>query len=227
MLRRIGRWILRLAALFVAISIIMTAIYEHVPVPITWLMMLRVVQGNGLTKDWEPIADISPELVRAVIAAEDTRFCEHRGFDWVELQKAIDDWRHGDELRGASTITNQVARNVFLWKSRNFLRKGLEAYFTLLVEFMWRKERIIEAYLNVAEWGPGIFGAEAAAQHYFGKPASELTKREASLMAAILPNPIEWSASSPGEYTANYAARIRTRMDQLAWAEPLPCGSNR
>jgi monofunctional biosynthetic peptidoglycan transglycosylase len=227
MLRRIGRWILRLAALFVAISIMMAAIYEYAPVPITWLMMLRVVQGDGLTKDWEPIEDISPELVRAVIAAEDTRFCEHRGFDWVELRKAIDEWRRGEGLRGASTISNQVARNVFLWPSRDLFRKGLEAYFTALIEFMWRKERIIEVYLNVAEWGPGIFGAEAAAQHYFGKPASELTRREASLMAAILPNPIEWSASAPGEYTANYAARIRTRMDQLALAEPLPCGGVR
>lgn len=227
MLRRIGRWILRLAALFFAISIAMAAIYEHVPVPITWLMLLRVVQGDGLTKDWEPLEDISPELVRAVIAAEDTRFCEHRGFDWVELRKAIDEWRRGEGLRGASTISNQVARNVFLWPSRDLFRKALEGYYTVLIELMWRKERIIEVYLNVAEWGPGIFGAEAAARHYFGKPASELTRREASLMAAILPNPIEWSASSPGEYTANYAARIRTRMDQLAWAEPLPCGSNR
>ena len=227
MLRRIGRWILRFAALMFAISIMMTAIYEHVPVPVTWLMLLRVVQGDGLTKDWEPVENISPELIRAVIAAEDTRFCEHRGFDWVELRKAIDEWRRGEGLRGASTISNQVARNVFLWPSRDLLRKGLEAYYTVLIELMWRKERIIEVYLNVAEWGPGIFGAEAAAQHYFGKPASELTRREASLMAAILPNPIEWSASSPGEYTANYAARIRTRMDQLAWAEPLPCGGVR
>ena len=227
MLRRIGRWILRFAALMFAISIMMTAIYEHVPVPVTWLMLLRVVQGDGLTKDWEPVENISPELIRAVIAAEDTRFCEHRGFDWVELRKAIDEWRRGEGLRGASTISNQVARNVFLWPSRDLFRKGLEAYYTVLIEFMWRKERIIEVYLNVAEWGPGIFGAEAAAQHYFGKPASELTRREASLMAAILPNPIDWSASSPGEYTANYAARIRTRMDQLAWAEPLPCGGVR
>jgi monofunctional biosynthetic peptidoglycan transglycosylase len=227
MLRRIGRWILRFAALVFAISIMMTAIYEHVPVPVTWLMLLRVVQGDGLTRDWEPIENISPELVRAVIAAEDTRFCEHRGFDWVELRKAIDEWRRGEGLRGASTISNQVARNVFLWPSRDLFRKGLEAYYTVLIELMWRKERIIEVYLNVAEWGPGIFGAEAAAQHYFGKPASELTRREASLMAAILPNPIDWSASSPGEYTANYAARIRTRMDQLAWAEPLPCGGVR
>ena len=227
MLRRIGRWILRFAALVFAISIMMTAIYERVPVPVTWLMLLRVVQGDGLTRDWEPIENISPELIRAVIAAEDTRFCEHRGFDWVELRKAIDEWRRGEGLRGASTISNQVARNVFLWPSRDLLRKGLEAYYTVLIELMWRKERIIEVYLNVAEWGPGIFGAEAAAQHYFGKPASELTRREASLMAAILPNPIEWSASSPGEYTANYAARIRTRMDQLAWAEPLPCGGAR
>ena len=227
MLRRIGRWILRFAALMFAISIMMTAIYEHVPVPVTWLMLLRVVQGDGLTKDWEPVENISPELIRAVIAAEDTRFCEHRGFDWVELRKAIDEWRRGEGLRGASTSSNQVARNVFLWPSRDLLRKGLEAYYTVLIELMWRKERIIEVYLNVAEWGPGIFGAEAAAQHYFGKPASELTRREASLMAAILPNPIDWSASSPGEYTANYAARIRTRMDQLAWAEPLPCGGVR
>jgi monofunctional biosynthetic peptidoglycan transglycosylase len=227
MLRRIGRWIVRLVALFVALSVAMTAIYETVPPPITWLMVLRVLEGQGLHKDWEPIESISPELVRAVIAAEDTRFCEHRGFDWVELGKAIEDWRRGDELRGASTISNQTARNVFLWKSRNFLRKGLEGYFTLLIEFMWRKERIIEVYLNVAEWGPGIFGAEAAAQHYFGKPAAELSRREASLMAAVLPNPIEWSPANPGGYTLDYAARIRTRMDQLAWAEPLPCGGQR
>ncbi len=227
MLRRIGRWILRLTAAFVAISVTMTAIYETVPPPITWLMMLRVVQGDGLTKDWEPLSSISPALVRAVIAAEDTRFCEHRGFDWVELQKAIDEWRRGEGLRGASTISNQVARNVFLWPSRDLFRKALEGYFTLLIEFLWRKERIVEVYLNVAEWGPGIFGAEAAAQYYFDKPAAELTRREASLMAAILPNPLEWSAASPGEYTANYAARIRTRMDQLALPEPLPCGDLR
>lgn len=227
MLHRIGRWILRLSALFVGLSIAMTAVYETVPPPITWLMVLRVLEGDGLDKDWEPIGSISPELVRAVIAAEDTRFCEHDGFDWVELRKAIDDWRRGEELRGASTISNQVARNVFLWPSRNFLRKGLEGYFTLLIEFMWSKERIVEVYLNVAEWGPGIFGAEAAAQHHFDKPASELTRREASLLASVLPNPREWSPARPGDYTANYAARIRTRMDQLAWADPLPCGPGR
>jgi monofunctional biosynthetic peptidoglycan transglycosylase len=227
MLRRIGRRLVRLAALFVGLSVVMTAIYEVVPPPITWLMVLRVLEGEGLHKDWEPIGDISPELIRAVIAAEDTRFCDHQGFDWVELRKAVDDWRRGEGLRGASTISNQTARNVFLWKSRNFLRKGLEGYFTLLIEFMWSKERIVEVYLNVAEWGPGIFGAEAAARHYFGKPASDLTRREASLMAAVLPNPIEWSPASPGNYTLNYASRVRTRMDQLALPEPLPCGGVR
>jgi len=227
MLRRIGRWLLRLAAIFVTISVFMTAIYAVVPPPITWLMLLRVVQGEGLHKDWEPLDDISPELIRAVIAAEDTRFCEHRGFDWVEIGNAIEEWRRGEGLRGASTITNQTARNVFLWPSRDIVRKALEGYFSVLIELMWRKERIVEVYLNVAEWGPGIYGAEAAALRYFGKPAADLTRREASLMAAVLPNPREWSPASPGSYTQNYAARIRTRMTQLALPEPLPCGGVR
>ena len=224
MLRRIGRWILRLVALFVGLSVVMTALYQVLPVPVTWLMLVRAVQGHGIHKDWAPIGNISPLLVRAVIAAEDTRFCEHDGFDWVEIRKAIDEWRRGGDLRGASTISNQVARNVFLWPSRDLFRKGLEAWFTLLIEAFWDKERIVEVYLNVAEWGPGIYGAEAAARHHFGKPAAELGQREASLLAAVLPSPLRWSPAQPGEYTANYAARIRTRMDQLALPEPLPCG---
>jgi monofunctional biosynthetic peptidoglycan transglycosylase len=224
MLRRIGRWILRLLALFVGLSVVMTAVYQTLPVPVTWLMLVRVVQGHGIHKDWAPIGDISPLLVRAVIAAEDTRFCEHDGFDWVEIRKAIDEWRRGGDLRGASTISNQVARNVFLWPSRDLFRKGLEAWFTLLIEAFWDKERIVEVYLNVAEWAPGIYGAEAAARHHFGKPAAELGKREASLLAAVLPSPLRWSPAQPGDQTANYAARIRTRMDQLALPEPLPCG---
>lgn len=224
MLRRVARWAVRLIALFIGLSVAMTLIYSVVPPPVTWLMIVRLVQGYGLEKDWVPIEDMSPAMVRAAIAAEDTRFCQHDGFDWVEIEKAIDEWQRGKDLRGASTISNQVARNVFLWPSRDLFRKGLEGYFTVLIELLWSKQRIVEVYLNVAEWGPGVYGAEAAAAHHFGKTAAELSKREASLLAAVLPNPRNWSPSRPGDYTVNYAARIRTRMDQLAWGDPLPCG---
>ena len=175
-------------------------------------MVQRLVQGEGLQKQWAARSAIAPDLFRAVIAAEDARFCEHFGFDAVELDKAIRDWRRGRRVRGASTITMQTAKNLFLWPGRNFLRKAAEAYLTPWLELGWSKARILELYVNVAEWGPGIYGAEAAAQAYFGKSARALNANEAALMAAVLPNPREWSPAKPSAYIRERARTIRARM---------------
>ena len=188
-------------------------LYGIVPPPATPLMVLRLFEGEGLSRQWRPLGQISPDLFRAVIAAEDARFCEHFGFDPVELQKAVHDWRRGRRARGASTITMQTAKNLFLWPGRNFLRKAAEAYLTPWLELGWSKERILELYVNVAEWGPGIYGAEAAAQAHFRKSASALTAQEAALLAAVLPNPRAWSPAKPSAYVRERARIIRARMD--------------
>ncbi len=201
-----------------AILLLPTALillYRVVPPPITPLMVLRLVQGEGLSKDWRPLAAISPMLPKAVIASEDNRFCEHHGFDWTELgQQANRAWS-GKATRGASTITMQVAKNILLWPGRDPVRKLLEAVLTPQIELLWNKRRIIEVYLNVAETGPGLYGAEAAAQHYFGKPASGLTSREAALIAAVLPNPRLWSPQRPTRYIQQRARTIERRIGQL------------
>jgi monofunctional biosynthetic peptidoglycan transglycosylase len=176
-------------------------------------MVNGLVAGYGLSRDWEPIENISPNLVRAVIAAEDARFCEHAGFDWQSIRKAWDRIQSGaSRLKGGSTISMQTAKNVFLWPARSWTRKGFEAYFTVLIELLWSKRRIMEVYLNVVEFGKGVYGAEAAAQAFFHKPAADLTRREAALLAAVLPNPREWSAASPGPYVSRRAATLQARL---------------
>jgi monofunctional glycosyltransferase len=189
--------------------------YRFFPVPITPLMVIRLVEGEGLRKRWVSLEEIAPALPQAVVAAEDNRFCEHAGFDWQELGGQIDALLAGEPARGASTITMQVAKNLFLWPGRNLLRKGLEAWLTPQIELLWPKRRIVEVYLNVAELGPGIYGAEAAAQAYFGKPARSLGPREAALLAAILPSPRSWDPARPTSYLEQRARTIRTRIDQL------------
>jgi monofunctional biosynthetic peptidoglycan transglycosylase len=178
-------------------------------------MVIRLIEGEGLRRQWVPLEEIAPVLPQAVVAAEDNRFCEHVGFDWQELQGQIDALRAGEPARGASTITMQTAKNLFLWPGRNLLRKGLEAWLTPQIELLWPKRRIVEVYLNVAELGPGIYGAEAAAQAHFGKPASALSRQEAALLAAILPNPRMWSPSRPTPYLEQRARTIRSRIEQL------------
>jgi monofunctional biosynthetic peptidoglycan transglycosylase len=190
-------------------------VYRFLPVPITPLMVIRLAEGEGLRQRWVSLEEIAPVLPQAVIAAEDNRFCEHVGFDWQELQGQIDALRAGEPARGASTITMQTAKNLFLWPGRNLLRKGLEAWLTPQIELLWPKRRIVEVYLNVAELGPGIYGAEAAAQAHFGKPASALSRQEAALLAAILPNPRMWSPSRPTPYLEQRARTIRSRIEQL------------
>jgi monofunctional biosynthetic peptidoglycan transglycosylase len=199
-----------------AASLLLTIAYRFIPVPFTLLMIGEsLFEGRTVYRTWVPLERISPNLVRAVIAAEDNEFCHHWGFDFAELRDAWRSSRNGGRLRGASTISQQTAKNVFLWTDRSWVRKGLEAYFTALIEALWPKRRIMEVYLNVIEWGPGIFGAEAAARHWFGKPASRLTQLEAARLAAILPSPTRWRANRSGPYITGRGYTIAARANNV------------
>jgi len=183
-------------------------VYRFVPPPVTILMIQRSLEGKGISRTWRPLDQMSPALIRSVIAAEDAGFCSHRGFDFEAMQEA---WAHNersDRVRGGSTISQQTAKNVFLWPQRSYLRKGLEAGFTVLIEVGWGKHRILEVYLNTIEWGPGIYGAEAAARRNFGVGADRLTPAQAARLAAILPSPLKWRAARPGPYVKRRSGRI-------------------
>jgi len=211
-MRRLLRWVLVGASGLVALTVGWALLYRVVPPPGTPLMLIRAVEGTGVARDWRPLDAIAPALARAVIASEDTGFCGHGGFDWDAIETAFDDNEEGRRLRGGSTISQQTAKNAFLWPDRTWIRKGAEAWFTLLIESLWPKRRILEVYLNIVEWGDGIYGAEAAARHHFHKPASALTRREAALLAVVLPSPRRWSPSDPGAYVARRAGLIERRM---------------
>ena len=204
-----------LLLVFVALPVVLTLLYAVVPVPATPLMVIRLFEGEGWSKDWVPLEEISPHMARSVIAAEDNRFCEHSGFDFEAIQDAIEDYQQGKRLRGASTISMQTAKNLFLWPGRSFIRKGLEAYLTPMIELVWSKRRIIEVYLNIAEWGGGVYGIEAAAQQSFGKPAAKLSRRESALLASVLPNPRQRSAAKPSGGVARKARSVERRIGQL------------
>ena len=188
--------------------ILAVAVYRFVPPPITYLMVERTFQGRGFERHWRDLERISPRLVRAVIAAEDARFCEHHGFDVGAIQKAMAHNARSKKLRGGSTISQQTAKNIFLWQGRSYVRKGLEAYFTVLIEAGWGKRRIMEVYLNSIEWGPGVYGVEAAARRNFGVGAGELSAAQAARLAAILPSPLKWKAARPGPYVKRRSGRI-------------------
>lgn len=201
--------------------IAVTALYRFVPPPITYLMIERLFEGKGFDRRWRPLDEMSPRLVRAVIAAEDARFCQHHGFDFEAMEKAMEANAKGKKLRGGSTISQQTAKNVFLWPDRSYVRKGLEAYFTVLIETIWGKRRIMEVYLNSIEWGPGIYGAEAAALKNFGVGADKLTAAQSARLAAILPSPLKWKAAKPGPYVRKRSGKITraagtVRRDGLA-----------
>jgi len=214
----IGRWVWRGVKVF-AIILLGVHVYavglRFVPVPGTILMVQRMTEGETLRQHTVSLDAISPHLVRAVIAAEDTRFCQHRGIDAAALRKAIGEYRSGKGLRGASTITQQTAKNVFFWNGGGLVRKAGEAWMSTLIDITWGKPRVMTAYLNVAEWGDGLFGAEAAAQVRFGKSASDLTPSEAALLAAVLPNPNTWRLDPPGPYVRKRAATLRARMETV------------
>jgi monofunctional glycosyltransferase len=196
-----------LVVLFIG-PVIAVAIYRFVPPPVTWLYVQRAFEGRGFSRTWVPMNEISPHLVRAVIAAEDARFCEHMGFDIAAIQKAAAANARGKRLRGGSTISQQTAKNVFLWPHRDWVRKGLETWFTALIEVGWGKRRIMEVYLNSIEWGPGVYGAEAAAQKNFRVPAKRLTQAQAVRLAAIIPKPLSWRAAKPGPYVRRRSGAI-------------------
>jgi monofunctional biosynthetic peptidoglycan transglycosylase len=201
--------LLGLSILFLAVHL-MGLGHAALPVKGTWNMILRP-DGTELNREWVPIERISPNLIHAVIAAEDSRFCQHIGIDFDALSDAIEDNQSGGRRRGGSTLTQQTAKNVFLWNGGGYARKAVEAWFTLYIDTVWTKRRIMEVYLNIAEWGDGIFGAEAAAQARFGKPASELTLREAALLAAVLPSPNKWRVNPPGSYVQSRARTLQQR----------------
>ena len=206
--RALTRLVLALAVVFVALLLL----YRFVPAPST-LMLGRWATFRTVERDWVPLSQISPHLIRAVIASEDQRFCSHNGVDWGELNAVLQD--EDGPSRGASTLTMQTAKNLFLWPSRSYLRKGLELPMALAIDLAWPKRRVIEVYLNIAEWGDGVFGAEAAAQRHFGKPAARLTPAEAARLAGALPNPILRNPSRPSRALQAAAGRVQRRMTQL------------
>ncbi|MFM2410368.1 MAG: hypothetical protein RL481_1196 [Pseudomonadota bacterium] len=208
-LARFFRFLFKSALWFVAISLALVFVFRFVPVPITATMLL---DSNGATRDWEPLSNISPNMVRAAIAAEDGKFCQHRGFDTEAIEKAIERNARGGRIRGGSTISQQTAKNVFLWQDGGYFRKGLEAWFTLLIETFWGKPRIMEVYLNVAETGIGTYGAEAGAQRYYRKSAAQLTRSEAARIAAILPLPKKRAVQGAGGFTRRYGNSIAARI---------------
>ena len=205
-------WTVRiLAGLFVAFHLYALALI-WLPIPGTVLMVQRAMGGETVRRDAVPLSEISPHLVRAVIAAEDSRFCEHNGIDTAAIEKALDERRQGKRTRGASTITQQTAKNVFLWNGGGVPRKLGDMWMGVFIDKFWGKARVMEAYLNVAEWGDGLFGAEAAAQARFGKSAADLTEREAALLAAVLPSPNKWRVDPPGPYVNKRAGTLQARM---------------
>jgi monofunctional biosynthetic peptidoglycan transglycosylase len=179
---------------------------------VTPFMVARWVTGATIDRQWMPLRAMSPALPRAVVAAEDARFVYHDGFDWTEVQSAVREAERGRRLRGASTITMQCARTVFLWPGRSIVRKVAEAYLTVWIELLWTKRRILEIYLNLVEWGDGIYGCEAAAQHNFGTSCANLSAEQAARLAAILPNPRRWSATHPSPRGQRRVATILARM---------------
>lgn len=218
MLRKIFRFFLKLFLWFIVLSVFSVVLFRFVPVPFTPLMIIRSVQQKSdgkdmkLSHDWVSLEEISPELQKAVIASEDGKFFEHHGFDFDAIAKAYKDNQKGKKVKGGSTISQQVAKNVFLWNGRNYLRKGLEAYFTVLIELLWDKERIMEVYLNSIEMGDGVYGAQAASQHWFKKDADKLTRYEAAGIAAILPSPLKFKAANSSAYINRRKGHIVRHM---------------
>lgn len=224
-MKKILLWVKRIILIFFIWSIFSVLLFRFVPVPVTPLMIIRcteqLFEGESpkLKHDWVPFDKISPNLVRAVIASEDNRFLTHNGFDFVELKKAIKENEKRKKARGASTISQQTAKNVFLWPGHSFIRKGFEAYFTVLIELFWSKERIMEVYLNSIEMGDGIYGAEAVAKAHFHTSAAKLTKYQSALIAATLPNPIRYNSAKPGPYVLKRAGQIQRLMPKLGALE--------
>lgn len=222
MIRKIFKFVLKVILWFLGLSIGSTILFKFVPIPFTPLMFIRsyeqITAGDQLVwkHDWVSIDDMSVNIQKAVIASEDGKFTSHNGFDFDAIEKAYKNNQKGKRIKGGSTITQQTAKNVFLWPGRSMVRKAFEAYFTLLIEMIWGKERIMEVYLNSIEMGNGIYGIEAASQHWFGKSANKLTKKEAAAIAAILPNPRKYKATNSSNYINRRKNAIVRQMNLYA-----------
>ncbi|MBL1232961.1 MAG: monofunctional biosynthetic peptidoglycan transglycosylase [Flavobacteriales bacterium] len=217
-MRKILRWIRNILLWYFAITIGMVIVLRWVPVYFTPLMIIRAVEQKmdgksiKLEKTWKPLSEISPDLQLAVVCTEDQNFLKHHGFDFGAIQKAIKHNEKSKRKRGASTISQQTAKNVFLWPGRSWIRKGFEVYFTFLIESIWSKERIMEVYLNIAEMGNGIYGAEAASKAYFNTSAAKINKRQAATLAIVLPSPLKYNAKHPSPYLNG---RINWTLQQM------------
>ena len=210
--RRIFGWIVKLVVAFFVISILWVLVYRFVPPPITATMVGDVLAGRGLDKDWMPISQIDRDMVRAAIAAEDSKFCQHNGFDFEAIEDAMKRNASGGRIRGGSTISQQTAKTTFLWNGGGYARKGVEAWFTFLIENLWGKRRIMEVYLNNAETGLGTYGVNAGSQRYFGHDASAMSATEAARIAAVLPLPKKRGATAPKGFTRRYGNTITARI---------------
>jgi monofunctional biosynthetic peptidoglycan transglycosylase len=225
LLRTFFKILWRIIIGFVVVSVVSVIVFRWVPVPVTPLMLIRCVQQKSDGKDmrlkhhWVPFEKISPKLQLAVVCSEDQNYLKHFGFDWGAIEKAMKENEKGNRTRGASTITQQTAKNVFLWPGRSYIRKGFEVWFTLLIEIFWSKERIMEVYLNSIEMGDGIYGSEAASRFWFNKSASKLTKDEAAAIASVLPNPLKYKANPPGNYIGKRKEWIKQQMNY--WGNKL------
>jgi monofunctional glycosyltransferase len=209
---RIGRFIGKAILYFLVGSVLWVLIYRFVPPPVTATMLGDAFSGRGITKDWMSLSEMDPDMARAAIAGEDGKFCSHNGFDAEAIRTAIRRNASGGRIRGGSTISQQTAKNAFLWQGGGYFRKGLEAWFTLLIETLWGKRRIMEVYLNIAETGIGTYGANAGAERYFKKDASSLSATEAARIAAVLPLPKAREAVTPGGFTRRYGNSIAARI---------------
>jgi monofunctional glycosyltransferase len=226
----LGTWVKRAfvaLVILVALPYFLSLVYRFVPPPVSATMLWNALGGDTINYRWRPIEEISPRLVRAVVTSEDARVCLHNGVDWDVLSDLFEEVTNGEAatVRGGSTITMQVAKNLFLWPSRSYVRKAFEIPLAYWIDLLWGKRRVVEVYLNVAEWGPGIYGAEAAAQHHFKKPAASLSTREAALLAAALPNPIVRRAGRPGNQLERMAGRLRRKIPgSIAYLDCLDQG---
>jgi len=220
-LKRALQWLKWIIIAFFTLTMLPVIVFRFLPPPVTPLMIKRAVERSAaekkplITKDWVRLKKISPHLIQAVVAAEDNRFLEHWGIDLQAIEKAVEHNKRYRRKRGASTITQQTAKNVFLWPARTYTRKAFELYFTTMIELTWSKKRIMEVYLNVIEMGDGIYGAEAAARKYFHKPAAKLTRGEAALIAATLPNPRKRNPAAPSAYLLKRQAKILDLMNKI------------
>ena len=221
MLKKIGRFLLRVFVAFIVLSVLSVILFRYVRIPFTPLMLIRCAQQTAdgrpmrIYKSWEPIDKISPNLQLAAVASEDQNYLSHMGFDVKAIEADIEYNKTHTIKRGASTISQQTAKNVFLWPSRSFVRKGFEVYFTFLIELFWSKERIMEVYLNVIELGDGVYGAEAASQVYFHRHAKDLTSGQAAAIASIIPDPLKWKLSNPPGFVLARQRWILQQMNNL------------